>query len=253
MHLLSLPQRCSPKWLDNTRLASGPASWKKAPASTVNALTVRSKPSIHLWIPSTNHTKFFWVLCPQNSKDPSRKNKVACLKSIQKKTRKCKGNWKLWKLHSKLLMKLKNLPMLFSSEHVSLLPENRSRAYVYSPAPTEEAERTPHPELPALDLRNRLLCRTPAALLPAKKDIYSLFWCAFLPTKVPGNIRKCPSAEADMKSVMSSLKIPNEHSTGIPAHTAWFPWATRHLHARTRASFQNTDEPGFGFVFCFHI
>lgn len=42
--------------------------------------------------------------------------------------------------------------MLFFSEHVSLLPENEngSRACVYSPAPTEEAERTPHPELPAL-------------------------------------------------------------------------------------------------------
>lgn len=101
------------------------------------------------------------------------------------------------------------------------------------------------------------ICRTPAALLPPQnREISSLFWCALLPRKVPGNRRKCPSANTDMKFLMSSLKIHNEETPGVPAHAARFPQDTLHLPARTRARFQvGRRKPTslFLFLFCFYV
>lgn len=73
---------------------------------------------------------------------------------------------------------------------------------------------------------------------------------------MPQNHRKCPSAKADMKFLMSSLKIHNEQTMGMPAHTVWFPEISaskRKDDSAVPGLMQKTDELGFSSVFCFYV
>ena len=74
--------------------------------------------------------------------------------------------------------------------------------------------------------------------------------------KVPRNHGKRPFAKADMTYLMSSSKIHNERTTGMPARRAWSP-EIRASKRKEDSEFpglkQETNELGFCPVFCFHV
>ena len=62
-HSPQLQKACVQQRRSNTAKNKLKKKKKKDPAPNTNALTIRSKLSIHLWIPSTNHIKFVWEYC----------------------------------------------------------------------------------------------------------------------------------------------------------------------------------------------